>query len=411
MYFIDEIDESLPNSFQNNFLLEENKTIIPFSIDESELPKVEDEKCSLPKNLFITKKPIKEKIKHQKLLLEKKRVLTEKEKKEIYFNKKEDLKKRNRESAQKSRDKKKLEFMQIIAENKKLKDEIYIINSKINLLCSGCRTIFDLKTEDTKDNNNNNINNICINCTSTNNNAEEKNIEEINDNIFNSPTTTSSFNNLKVQKLFNFILISLFAFFCIFEIISNFQPNNNINIENTNDIKIRNIKEVEENRNIKININKNNDKSMISIIDSDYFFKKNNYNIDPNIKLNINSNNEHKSSNNHYKNEVCEKDFFTSFQCQKKSFKSFISKIDNNDNNNEDIIKDNIKNKNDKNEHLYTTNNNKNSIYFNLFVQSCSKDEVDTDQSNSINYNPHYIFSSDNNMCQDFYYFCQRTET
>ena len=406
MYLIDEIDESLPNSFQNNFLLEENKTIIPFSIDESELPKVEDEKCSLPKNLFITKKPIKEKIIHQKLLLEKKRVLTEKEKKEIYFNKKEDLKKRNRESAQKSRDKKKLEFMQIIAENKKLKDEIYIINSKINLLCSGCRSIFDLKTEDTKDNNNNNINNICLNCTSTNNNVEEKNIEEINDNILNSPATTSFFSNLKVQKLFNFVLISLFAFFCIFEIITNFHPNSNINIENINDIKIRNIKEVEENGNIKINSNKNNDKSMISVIDNDYFYKKN-YNIDSNIKLNINSNNEH----NHYKNEVCEKDFFTSFQCQKKSFKNFISKMDNNDNKEEYNINDSIKNKNEKNENLYITNNNKNSIYFNLFVQSCSKDEVDTDQSNSINDNPHYIFSSDNNMCQDFYYFCQRTET
>ena len=41
---------------------------------------VEEVKSPITKNLFVTKKTIKEKIKHQKLLLEQKRGLTEKEK-------------------------------------------------------------------------------------------------------------------------------------------------------------------------------------------------------------------------------------------------------------------------------------------------------------------------------------------
>ena len=56
MNFIDELDESLTNSFNNNYLLEDNKNIFPFSLDESELPKIRDDKSSFPKNLFITKK-------------------------------------------------------------------------------------------------------------------------------------------------------------------------------------------------------------------------------------------------------------------------------------------------------------------------------------------------------------------
>ena len=140
MNFLEGMELSLSNSVNNSFL-DEPKNIFPFSIDESDIPIIKEDKSSLSKNLFITKRTIKEKINHQKLLLEQKRGLTEKEKKEIYFDKKEDLKRRNRESAQKSRDKKKLEFMKIIEENKKLKDEIYIINSKINLLCSGCKTV------------------------------------------------------------------------------------------------------------------------------------------------------------------------------------------------------------------------------------------------------------------------------
>jgi hypothetical protein len=95
---------SLLNSFNENILTEDNNNIIPFLLDESEIPTIKE----YQKNIFVTKKEtIKEKIKHQKLLLEQKRGLTEKEKNEIYFNKKEDLKRRNREAAQKSRDKKK----------------------------------------------------------------------------------------------------------------------------------------------------------------------------------------------------------------------------------------------------------------------------------------------------------------
>ena len=137
---------------------------------------------------------------------------------------------------------------------------------------------------------------------------------------------------------------------------------------------------------------------------NDYFFKKNNF-IDSNKAYF-----ENKEKINNFKYEVCAKDFFTSFQCQKKSF---LSKIDNEDNiegkndenNNENFNDENINN-NNSNSH----NNNKNSIYFKLFVQSCSKDEGNIIDNNSINDNTHYIFSSDNNMCQDFYFYCQRTE-
>ena len=103
MNFFEGMDPSLSNSFSNSFL-DDQKNIFPFSLDESEVPVIKDDKSTISKNLFITKKTIKEKINHQKLLLEQKRGLTEKEKREIYFDKKEDLKRRNRVSAQKSRE-------------------------------------------------------------------------------------------------------------------------------------------------------------------------------------------------------------------------------------------------------------------------------------------------------------------
>ena len=225
MNFIEKFDQSLFNSFNVNLLSEENRSIFPFLLDESEIPKVEEVKSPITKNLFVTKKTIKEKIKHQKLLLEQKRGLTEKEKNEIYFDKKEDLKRRNRESAQKSRDKKKLELKQIIEENKKLKYEIDMINSKISLLCSECRCIFDLKSEDIKDNN------ICVDCSLIKNND--------NIDINETPSTNWTFNNLKIQKPFNFVLICLFTLLCIFGFIF-------LNISNNNDFEnkkmIRNIK-------------------------------------------------------------------------------------------------------------------------------------------------------------------------
>ena len=379
MNFIEKFDQSLFNSFNVNLLSEENRSIFPFLLDESEIPKVEEVKSPITKNLFVTKKTIKEKIKHQKLLLEQKRGLTEKEKNEIYFDKKEDLKRRNRESAQKSRDKKKLELKQIIEENKKLKYEIDMINSKISLLCSECRCIFDLKSEDIKDNN------ICVDCSLIKNND--------NIDINETPSTNWTFNNLKIQKPFNFVLICLFTLLCIFGFIF-------LNISNNNDFenekKIRSIKEIDENRNKSIKIINNNFSKI-----NDYFFNNNNY-----IHSNTNTNKPNKS----YKNEICEKDFFTSFQCQKKSF---IQKINNYNNDYENnIINPEINNNKINDENNNNINLNKNSIYFKLFLQSCSKDENNINQNNEINENTHYIFSSDNNMCQDqdFYFFCQRTE-
>jgi hypothetical protein len=386
---------SLLNSFNENILTEDNNNIIPFLLDESEIPTIKE----YQKNIFVTKKEtIKEKIKHQKLLLEQKRGLTEKEKNEIYFNKKEDLKRRNREAAQKSRDKKKIELMKIIEENKQLKYEIYLINSKINLLCSGCRSIFELNMENAKDNN------ICVNCSSIKENAD--NNIDIND----IPSTNYSFGNLKTQKLFNFTLLGLFSLLCIFGLFS-LNTSNNIFFDNKdiNKQKIRNIEEIEKNNGNGGNISINNN---ISKLNDYYIFQKNNdtnLNIDKYNKYNkynnYNNNNHH---HHNYKNEICEKDYFTSFQCQKKSFIHNIntynnentSNNDNNDYLNNSFFEDN------KN----SINKNKNSIYFKLFVQSCSKDEGDINQNDTINDNPHYIFSSDNNMCQDFYYFCQRIE-
>ena len=394
-------DLSLLNSFNENILseVEDNNNIIPFLLDESEIPIIKQ----YQKNIFTTKKAtIKEKIKHQKLLLEQKRGLIEKEKKEIYFDKKEDLKRRNREAAQKSRDKKKLELKKIIEENKQLKDEIYLINSKIHLLCSGCKSIFELKIEDTKNNNN-----ICLNCSSIKDNNNNIDINDI-------PSTNYSFSNLKIQKLFNFTLLGLFTLLCIFALYSlNSSNSNNISldIEDINQQKIRNMKEIEQNININNNIKINNNN--ISRL-KDYFIKYHNNN-NNDLDSNIDNFNKYKNNNNHhhnYKNEVCEKDYFTSFQCQKKSFIHNINTYDNESINNND---DNYYFNNtfiDNNEN--TINKNKNSIYFKLFVQSCSKDEGDIN-NDTINENTHYdhthyIFSSDNNMCQDFYYFCQRIE-
>jgi hypothetical protein len=149
-FFIEQLDNSISKTLNDELLFKEkgNEDLFPFPLDESTIPIIKEEKSIFPKNMFITKKTIKEKIKHQKLILDNKKELNNISKKEIYFNKKEDLKRRNRESAQRSRDKKKLEFKQIIEENKKLKDELYLINCKINLLCSGCRSIFNLKKED-----------------------------------------------------------------------------------------------------------------------------------------------------------------------------------------------------------------------------------------------------------------------
>ena len=142
---------------------------------------------------------------------------------------------------------------------------------------------------------------------------------------------------------------------------------------------------------IQQNINNNN----ISNI-HDYFFG--NYNAS-----NTNINNQEKKNNKgifnkvEFNNNVCIKDSFSSFQCQKKSFNELYDEELNEENNNNLEINNN------------NFNNHSKSIYFKLFVQSCSKDENYTNQNN-YNDKTHLIFSSDNNKYHDFYFYCQRTE-
>ena len=346
------LDSSFSSQFpsNNNF----NSLLLTNNDNSSFLPLDENINNKKSKNIFITKKTMKEKIEHQKIKLGK-----EKETKEIYLNKKEDLKRRNREAAQNSRNKKKLEFIKLLEENKMLKDKIFLINSKINLLCSHCKNFFESNQPI-------NTNNICLNC-SFNDNNNKNNDEDIifDENIFDSHNTqTTFFNNLKIQKMFNFILISLFSLFCIFCFFSNgFSYNNNNNIRKTQEI---------------INSTNNFNNSM--------------------IKENVIKNIEDKF----YENE-----FFNSFQCKKRSFKSImLNEIDEF----EKIKYINYNNiSKEKNESKI-----KNPIYFKLFVQSCSLDEEPENNINKdyniINENKHYIFSTDKTTYQDFYFFCQKTD-
>ena len=346
------LDSSFSSQFpsNNNF----NSLLLTNNDNSSFLPLDENINNKKSKNIFITKKTMKEKIEHQKIKLGK-----EKETKEIYLNKKEDLKRRNREAAQNSRNKKKLEFIKLLEENKMLKDKIFLINSKINLLCSHCKNFFESNQPI-------NTNNICLNC-SFNDNNNKNNDEDIifDENIFDSHNTqTTFFNNLKIQKMFNFVLISLFSLFCIFCFFSNgFSYNNNNNIRKTQEI---------------INSTNNFNNSM--------------------IKENVIKNIEDKF----YENE-----FFNSFQCKKRSFKSImLNEIDEF----EKIKYINYNNiSKEKNESKI-----KNPIYFKLFVQSCSLDEEPENNINKdyniINENKHYIFSTDKTTYQDFYFFCQKTD-
>ena len=346
------LDSSFSSQFpsNNNF----NSLLLTNNDNSSFLPLDENINNKKSKNIFITKKTMKEKIEHQKIKLGK-----EKETKEIYLNKKEDLKRRNREAAQNSRNKKKLEFIKLLEENKMLKDKIFLINSKINLLCSHCKNFFESNQPI-------NTNNICLNC-SFNDNNNKNNDEDIifDENIFDSHNTqTTFFNNLKIQKMFNFVLISLFSLFCLFCFFSNgLSYINNNNIRKTQEI---------------INSTNNFNNSM--------------------IKENVIKNIEDKF----YENE-----FFNSFQCKKRSFKSImLNEIDEF----EKIKYINYNNiSKEKNESKI-----KNPIYFKLFVQSCSLDEAPENNINKdyniINENKHYIFSTDKTTYQDFYFFCQKTD-
>jgi len=346
------LDSSFSSQFpsNNNF----NSLLLTNNDNSSFLPLDENINNKKSKNIFITKKTMKEKIEHQKIKLGK-----EKETKEIYLNKKEDLKRRNREAAQNSRNKKKLEFIKLLEENKMLKDKIFLINSKINLLCSHCKNFFESNQPI-------NTNNICLNC-SFNDNNNKNNDEDIifDENIFDSHNTqTTFFNNLKIQKMFNFVLISLFSLFCLFCFFSN-------GLSYINNNNIRKIQEI-------INSTNNFNNSM--------------------IKENVIKNIEDKF----YENE-----FFNSFQCKKRSFKSImLNEIDEF----EKIKYINYNNiSKEKNESKI-----KNPIYFKLFVQSCSLDEEPENNINKdyniINENKHYIFSTDKTTYQDFYFFCQKTD-
>ena len=347
--------QNLDNSFSKSyndldslFLLEKDNS---FFLPLEESPKVKNNKN---KNLFITKKTMKEKIEQQKIRLGK-------ETKEIFFDKKEDLKRRNREAAQNSRNKKKLELIHLLEENKMLKDKIYLISSKINLLCSHCKNFFEPNQIE-------NNNNICVDCSNNDNN----NIE-LDDNLFNNTHNTQSssfFSNLKFQKIINFTLIGLFSLlfiFCLFTInLDNYTLRNNLE-----------------------NINK--DEFNISLGKND-------------LIKNINETSENKKYEN---------DFFNSFQCKKRSFTSImLDELDNiylgseKDNNNIDVIK-----KEKKGE-----NRIKNPIYFKLFIQSCSWEEEPENNINKENkdyyniFNKHYIFSTDKSTYKDYYFFCKEID-
>ena len=346
------------NSYNNNF-----NPLLLTEKDNSFLLPLDAPINKSNKNLFITKKTMKEKIEHQKMKLGK-------ENKEIFLNKKEDLKRRNREAAQNSRNKKKLEFMKLIEENKMLKDKIYLINSKINLLCSHCKIFFE--------SNQYLDNNICMECSNTDNNIinndntnTENNIE-LDENIFNNTHNTQSssfFTNLKIQKLFNFVLISLFSLLCIFCFISN-NTNNNYQIR----------KNLEN-----LNVNE-------SLIKNDPLINKNEYT----------------------ENKIHENDFFNSFQCKKKSFASMM--LD--ELNKMDLIQEKENNNiEDINKEKKSENKLKNPIYFKLFIQRCPLEEEPENNNNnnnkeynSLNENKHYIFSTDKTTYRDFYFFCQETD-
>ena len=357
MNFFQNLEDSFSNSFKsynnlNSFLLTEKKNSLFLPLDES--PKNKNNK-----NLFITKKTMKEKIEHQKIKLGK-------ENKEIFLNKKEDLKRRNRESAQKSRNKKKLEFMKLIEENKMLKDKIYIINSKINLLCSHCKNFFELNQPI-----NNNIFDDCSNIDNNNINSEDNNIE-LDENIFDNTHNTQSssfFANLKIQKLFNFMLICAFTLLCIFCFISNNKINYAIrkNLESLNDSELN-----------------------ISLLKND------------SLKLN----------NENSEDKVHENDFFNSFKCKKKSFASMMFDEFNNIDWNSEKENNNIEKINNEKK---GENKIKNPIYFKLFIQSCSLEEEpennsDKNDYNSHNDNKHYVFSTDKSTYRDFYFFCRETD-
>lgn len=126
------------------------------------------------------RRTMKEKISKIKFLLNKRHSSPPK------FNssddKKKSLKQRNREASQRSRDKKKMELINLYNENAELKMKLDIYNDKINQLCFHCKCMFHHE-EDSQDN-------YC----------------------FIESNTSASTNSFLREKIISF---SLFALFCI----------------------------------------------------------------------------------------------------------------------------------------------------------------------------------------------------
>ena len=142
--------------------------------------------------------------------------------------------------------------MHLLEENKILKNKIYLISSKINLLCSICKNFFT-PNQTIKNNNN-----TCFCCSNNN----DDNIE-LDDNLFNNTHNTQSssfFSNQKIQRIINFMLIALFSFifiFCFFSYnLNNYTLRNNL--ENINQGKY-NISLVKNDSNSIKNRNANNE--------------------------------------------------------------------------------------------------------------------------------------------------------
>lgn len=205
-----------------------------------------------------------------------------------------------------------------------------------------------------------------------NNNDFNKNNIELEENIFdnshNNTQYSSSLTNLKIQKIFNFMLIGLFTIFCIFCLFS----------ENSSySSSIRNNQEI---------INE--------------------------TEFNINDTSKIKNEKYEDKIKFSENYIFNSFQCKKKSFTSII--LD--EANDIDWIQEKKNNINNDNSKDKSENKIKNPIYFKLFVQSCSLDEEpenninNNKEYNSFNDNMHYILSTDKTTYRDFYFYCKLTD-
>ena len=166
------------------------------------------------------------------------------------------LKKRNRISAQKSRNKKKEELKLLYEQNEKLKNEVQEFHNKIDLLCSHCKCIFhEYNNENNSEYNSNNI------------------------NISDTTNYMSSFSYISKQRIFSFSFIAIFTILLTFIFHENYNNNNNLR-------KLE-IKMIEEK---KIINNYTSIKNFPKIIIDDHILKKNYYmNFDDYLRLTNNN--------------------------------------------------------------------------------------------------------------------------